>query len=475
MQDDPDPMALLKAGGQRVRLRTLVILRWIAVAGQLAAILVAARFLGLRLETGLLALAVGASVIVNLVAMALAPRNRRLGEGEAAAMLLFDLVQLAVLLALTGGLNNPFAILILAPVTISAAALRPASTAVLGAVAIVLITIVWRFHLPLVTSGGEVLALPPLLSLGFWSAIVIGIAFLAGYVARVAAEGRAMSQALLATQMALEREQRLTDIGGIVAAAAHELGTPLATIKLASAELAEELAEELGDRPDLAEDVALIREQADRCRDILRSMGEMGKDDRLLRLMPIEAVVQEAARPHERRGREILISARPMPGGRDEQPVLLRRAELIHGLRNLIQNAVDFAESRVWVDIGWSEDTIVIHIADDGPGYPADVLDRIGDPFVRRRTRGGGSGGARAGYEGMGLGLFIAKTLLERTGAVLTFANAADVHAPQHRRGEPCGAVVEVRWPFTAIAAPAGADRAALGSNMPYRAEDAES
>ncbi|RMD95047.1 MAG: sensor histidine kinase, partial [Alphaproteobacteria bacterium] len=263
----------LDPGRGTVRLRTLIILRWIAIAGQLFAIIVASRLYGLLLETGLMLLAIGASVVVNLLAMALAPRNRRLSERETEALLLFDIVQLIVLLALSGGLNNPFALLILAPVTISAAALRPTATVVLGACAILLITVVWRFHLPLVTAEGQILELPAIFSLGFWSALVIGIVFLAGYVARIAAESRAMSQALLATQMALAREQRLTDIGGIVAAAAHELGTPLATIKLASAELADELAE----RPDLMQDVALIREQADRCRDILRSMGRMGK------------------------------------------------------------------------------------------------------------------------------------------------------------------------------------------------------
>lgn len=441
-----------------VRLRTLIVLRWIAVFGQLIAITVALRFFDLQLEIGLCFLAIGASIVANLVAVFVYPENKRLTESEVAGMLAFDIFQLSFLLALTGGLNNPFALLIVAPVAISAMALKARTTAAISALSIVLVSVLALWHLPLVTATGEVMELPAEFRTGFWAAIVIGVVFLAVYAGRVTAEVHAMSEALAATQMALAREQKLTDLGGVVAAAAHELGTPLATIKLASSELIEELEE----RPDLREDAILIRDQANRCRDILRSMGQAGKDDLHMRRAPVGAVVREAAEPHADRGKTILYDI----GGDDaRQPVIERRPEIIHGLRNLVQNAVDFARQTVWVDVSWNEEVLTVRIVDDGPGFSANVINRLGDPFVRRRRRAR----RRPGYEGMGLGLFIAKTLLERSGAELSFANGRDPADPA-RLGDRTGAVVEARWNRDIFADADGSDRAALGANRPIEA-----
>ncbi|MBV0913491.1 sensor histidine kinase RegB [Anianabacter salinae] len=445
--------------GNWVRLRTLIVLRWIAIAGQLAAIVAAQRLFGIELHSGLCYLAVGASVIANLVAIFVYPENKRLSEGEVAMMLLFDIAQLAFLLFLTGGLNNPFALLILAPVTISATALQARLTLLLGAVAIVLITVVGLWHLEL-TDGQAPVRMPALFVFGFWVAIVIGIVFEAIYARRVTSEIASMSEALAATQMALAREQKLTDLGGVVAAAAHELGTPLATIKLVSSEMAEELA----DNPDLRDDARLIRDQADRCRDILRSMGRAGKDDRLIRHAPLMTVLRDAAEPHAQRGKKIVFAAGAGDGSDAQHPVIMRRPEVIHGLRNLIQNAVDFAQSTVWVDASWTAQTVTVRIVDDGPGFPANVLARIGDPFVRNRR--GDARPERPEYEGMGLGLFIAKTLLERSGGELTFVNASDPSsAPaEDGAGERTGAIVELSWPRATIAQP-DSDRGPLGEN----------
>jgi two-component system sensor histidine kinase RegB len=173
-------------------------------------------------------------------------------------------------------------------------------------------------------------------------------------------------EAHLATQMALAREQNLTNLGGVVAAAAHELGTPLATIKLVTGEL-------LADGPDdpaLREDIALIAEQADRCRDILRDMGKAGKDDLLVKQAPLSEVVREAAEPHAQRGIALLYDVAPIEGAGGSEPILPRRPEIIHGLRNLIQNAVDFSVSTVWIDIGWSDAELRVAVCDDGPGFP---------------------------------------------------------------------------------------------------------
>ncbi len=449
--------------GQWVRLRTLTMLRWMAVMGQLLALTVADRYLGLGFNIGLAYLVVGASVISNLMAAFLFPENKRLSETEAMLTLLFDIAQLAVLLYLTGGLNNPFALLMLAPVTISASILSLRRTVFLGVMAVGLISLLALWHEPLRFADGSILRVPELFAFGFWLAIVIGVTFLAFYARQVAQEIETMGDALLAAQMALEREQKLTDLGGVVAAAAHELGTPLATIKLVSAELASELR----DRPELLEDAQLIRQQADRCRDILRSMGRAGKDDKQLRQAPIEAILREAAEPHADRGRAIVFVMQPGAGDPPRQPVIARRPEVIHGLRNLIQNAVDFAQARVWVAADWDARVIRLRIIDDGKGFDSQVIPRIGEPFVRpRRSRGARTD--RPGYDGMGLGLFIAKTLLERSGARLEFGNCdafpADLRATVPDPPETCGAQVILTWLRPQIET---TDTGSLGPNQP--------
>jgi two-component system sensor histidine kinase RegB len=445
-------------GAVMVRQRTLILLRWMAIAGQIAAILVASQVYGLQLPLGLCALAVGLSVLANLALIMLFPENRRLTEPEAFLTLLFDLGQLAFLIFLTGGLTNPFAILVLAPVTISASVLRLGSTVVLGALAILAVSAATVWYMPLRFADGSALVIPGIFAFGFWLSIVIGILFLGLYSRRVATEMRSMSEALLATQMALGREQKLTDLAGVVAAAAHELGTPLATIKLVSAEL----IEELDAQPDLQEDARLIRDQADRCRDILRDMGRAGKDDLHLRQAPLSAVLREAAEPHLARGKRVDFTFAPTQDGPRDQPAILRRPEVIHGLRNLVQNAVDFARTTVWIEGEWTARRIVVRITDDGDGFPPGLIGRIGDPFVRAR-RTDPEAEKRPGYEGMGLGLFIAKTLLERSGAELSFANATDPFLAPKDRPERSGAVVEAVWDAVDLIAPPS--QGGLGEN----------
>lgn len=434
-----------------VRLRTLVVLRWFAIAGQTLALIVATQLYLLDLAVGLAAVTIGASVIVNLIIGVIYPPNKRLKEQEAFLLMMFDIVQLGILLYLTGGVNNPFAILLLAPVTIAATVLPLRSTMILGGLAIVIISLLSVFNLPLATPDGLVLALPVLFQFGFWLALVIGVLFLAIYARQVTTEMHNMGDALVATQLALSREQKLTDLGGVVAATAHELGTPLATIMLVSSELRDEHTHDA----DLVEDIDLIHAQAARCREILQSMGRAGKNDLQVQNTPIEALVKEAAEPHADRGKHM---AYIIDGATADHPVVPRKPEIVHGLRNLIQNAVDFAETTVEIKINWTADELRVQIADDGAGFPPSVISRIGDPFVSRRTADADTQ-KRPGYSGMGLGMFIAKTLLERSGARLQFYNASRVGSGAG------GAVINVIWPRQNQGDPT---RRALGENQNF-------
>lgn len=469
----------LGARGDWVRLRTLVTVRWIAIAGQTAAVLIATRWFGFDLPLSICALLISASVSFNIVAQMVHPAEKRLSERGTLGSLFFDLAQLVAMLMLTGGLSNPFAVLLLAPVTVAATALQLRSTIALGLPAMASIPLMSFFHLPLVTREGEVLAVPDLYRHGIAAALAIGLLFLGLYARRVAVEGYAMSEALLATKLALAREQRLAAIGGMAAAAAHELGTPLATIKLAAGELVRELASHPDLTPELAEDAALIRREAERCGAIMADLSQGGRDDAHLRLAPVSAVIAEAARPHSNRGKRLIVRIDGLPAEEADatQPAVIRSPELIHGLRNAIQNAVDFAASTVWIDADLAADTLRIAVGDDGPGFSADVLPRLGEPYVSTRVRG--ERRAPDGeYEGMGLGLFIARTLLERTGARIAFANGTDARrrsrpaedgavAIEERR--PPGAIIEVVWPAQALVASPAEARRALGPNRRFQ------
>jgi two-component system sensor histidine kinase RegB len=462
----------LEARGDWVRLRTLVILRWLAILGQAAAVAVVSEAMGFDLPLIACALVISLSASVNVVMHLVHPAEKRLSEEGTLLSLFFDLGQLVTLLAMTGGLNNPFAVLLIAPVTISATVLRLQSTLWLGLACIASVALMSTFYMPLVQGDGSVFETPALFRSGVSSALAIAIAFLSIYVRRVTVEGYAMSQALTAAQIALAREQRLAAIGGIAAATAHELGTPLATIKL----VAGELARELRDRPDLAEDVALIRREAGRCGEILADLSAGARDDSHLRNAPISAIVEEAAAPHANRGKRIVIriDGAPVSESHEEQPLVARSPELIHGLRNLIQNGVDFAQATVWVDIDLQEGAIRIAVGDDGPGFSPDLLPRLGEPYVGTRRRGAAASG-EDDYEGMGLGLFIARTLLQRTGAEMSFANGGDAERRRNPGAElpvelahPPGAIIELIWPANTLTVPREVARGPLGRNTRF-------
>lgn len=405
----------------RVRLQTLVLLRWIAIIGQLLAILFV--HFGLNFKLPLLsALAVvGVSALLNIVLFVVYPTAKRLSEKWAAFYLAFDQIQLCILLYLTGGIDNPFTVLILVPVTVSATILTLRSTVLLGLLAFALTVLLTIYHFPLPWSDPAEVAQPPLLQWGNLTALVLGTLFISAYAWQVAEEARRMSDALAATQMALAREQQVSALGGLAAAAAHELGSPLGTIAVVVKEIGRDLPP---DNP-LAEDVALLQSQVERCREILARLSRRPSatsDPEAFSDLGIANMMEMVAQPWRREN--IAFAVRLI--GTGSPPLLPRRPEILHGLGNLLQNAMEFARTNVDVEIDWDDRLIRLRILDDGPGLNVDILSALGEPYVTSRPDSGG----------MGLGVFIAMNLLRRSGASVAFAN---------RPGG--GTQVSVSWP----------------------------
>ena len=415
---------------RRLRLRTQVRLRWLAVLGQAVSVLFVWLGLGFPLPVVPCLFVISCSGALNLVFELRRGQSLRLTPPLAMALLVFDVVQLAALLFLTGGAENPFMMLMVGPVVISATTLPARYTAALAMLALLLAGVLALVSFPLPWYETELLILPNILVAGNWIALAATLGFVGVYSWRVAEESRDLAGALAATELALEREQHLSALDGLAAAAAHELGTPLATIALTAKELERALPEGIE-----REDAALIREQAGRCRDILQQLTSLSSQDAQLSRLSVRALVDEVADPHREFGVFIKIEAR----GDGPEPVMRRNAGVLHGLGNLVENAVDFAREQVRIVIRWNRSSVRIDIEDDGPGFPAELIDKIGEPYISRREGvEGGEEGSEGSGGGLGLGLFIAKTLLERSGA--KFAIAPDSF-------EGTGARITVTWP----------------------------
>src|SRR5579872_5486313 len=287
--------------GVSVSLRMLVLIRWVALTGQAATLLLLHFGFGFALPiTGALAV-VATSAALNIAVILPRRASARLGDREAALYLAYDTLQLGMLLFLTGGLQNPFAILILAPVTVSATILSRRSVVGLALLTVAALSAIALIHLPLPWSRGDPIPpLPPLYLLGIWTALVSSTLFIAGYIWTVAQGARRMRDAFAATQLALAREQRVSAVGALAAAAAHQLGSPLATIAV----IAKELVRELPPTSPHAEDAQLLLSQSERCRTILTDLvrGRAGEAGEPFARLPFSALVEAAFEPHRSSG-----------------------------------------------------------------------------------------------------------------------------------------------------------------------------
>jgi len=417
---------------RHVRLDTILRLRWLAALGQLAAIFVVEQGLEFELPIIPCLVIIGLSALLNLALQMAFNPMQRLEPVYAAALLALNIIELAGLLYLTGGLQNPFSFMFLAPVLISATALPVRMTVTLGVLAVACAAVLVFFFQPLPWEGDEPLVLPPIYLLGVWLSIVLAIGVTSLYSFQVTEEARQLADALAATELVLAREQHLTQLDGLAAAAAHELGTPLSTIVLVSRELERTLQDNAQDNAQASSDIKTLREQAQRCRDILAKITQLSSAGGPFDHMKLSTLIEEAVAPHRDFG--VAIKVRIAVSGAKE-PVGARNPAILYGVGNILENAVDFARATVEVNAWWNNETIEIVISDDGPGFAPEIIRRIGEPYLSRRR---GTDDAQSARGGLGLGVFIARTLLERTGAKVSFANRT---FPDH------GAVVTITWP----------------------------
>lgn len=440
--------------GRGLPMRTLIILRWLSIMGQLTAVLSAYFVMHFPLPLWECLATIGAAVVMNIIAMA---RSRYIGlslpDGSRTTLHLgFDILQLSILLGLTGGLTNPFCLLLVAPVSVATATLHIRQALVLGAMAVACVVVLYNWSLPLPWMVHEQLVLPGLYRLELGLALMTGMLFISGYTWKVAADAEKLELALATTQDVLQREQRLAAMGGLAAAAAHELGTPLATIQI----VAREMLRSAPEGSPAAEDAALILQQAGRCRDILTQLSSNPDEgDALYADVSLKALLQEVAEPHL--GFDLDFDISVQSAGNQPLPRVKRLPEVIHGLSALVENAADFATSKVTLSASVNAGWITVDVVDDGPGFASDVLPRLGEPYVTTRPQSKVRRALAAQLSGkptppdtviapsqggMGLGFFIARTLLERSGAKVSIGDGT---VPE--KGQMKGARVSVRWP----------------------------
>jgi two-component system sensor histidine kinase RegB len=397
----------------RITLRLLILIRWMAIIGQSLAVVIAHYQLNIHLELFSIFLIIGASVLLNVFLWQTQRRHQSnrvlLNDRDAALLLGYDILQLSALLIVTGGLKNPFVIMILGPVMVASTLLSRRGLVILCTLALACLAFMGIYHKPLPWPDGN--PFPELYTTGMWIALGGSCFFIALYNWYVARETRRLSQALNAAQLALLRGQKINAMGGLAAAAAHELGSPLSTIALVANELAKEIPK---DSP-FASDIELLQSQSARCRDILAELARKPETQMTeFDAVPLTTLVEISAAPHQVKNIKLTI----INQFSDTQPSVQQTPELIHGLGTILQNAFQFARHNVTVTLKPSQKNgVEIMVQDDGPGFPPGLLSRIGEPYVS----------ARADQEGhMGMGLFIAIALLEQTGAILTFNNTSE-------------------------------------------------
>tara|TARA_Y100000992_G_scaffold80560_1_gene51197 strand:+ start:4250 stop:5539 length:1290 start_codon:yes stop_codon:yes gene_type:complete len=403
--------------------KTLVYLRWIAIFGQIIAVNLVFFILGLEFPILLAFLVIFVGFITNFY-LQFGIKTIRIKDFHASFFLVYDLVQLSLLLYLTGGISNPFSILLIVPAIVSSTFLSMGTTIILGGLTIIFLFLLTLFHYPLPGIHENAFTFPKYYLSGFFISIIIGLIFLSYFGMRFSGETKKRSEALNKLQEILAKEYELESLGGQAAAAAHSLGTPLATISV----VAKELKKELGNNNDYSKDIDLLISQTKRCSEILKKISKKQiKDDKFFSYVTLEDLVNEIIDSFK----ETSSKSINLVSENDNNKINIKRSpEIVYGLRNFIGNAVKFSKDTINIIINSNTKNIELIINDDGPGFPDDIIALIGEPYIKSKSQEVSSN------SGLGLGTFLGKTLLERQFANLSFSKDKNLG----------GASVKITW-----------------------------
>ena len=402
---------------------TFTILRYIAIFGQFLAINIVYFYLELPFPIELSCIIILIGLITNLY-LQFGIKINQLKDLYASIFLVYDLIQLSILLYLTGGIFNPFCFLLIIPAIVSSTFLSMGTTIILGIITSLLLLAISFFHLPLPGEDMNLLHFPNFYKTGIVISIFIGLIFLSYFGIRFAGETKKRSEALNKLQEVISKEYELESLGGQAAAAAHSLGTPLATISV----VAKELKKEIGSNKELSKDIDLLISQTKRCSEILKQISKKQiEEDIFLSSIKFEDLLEEIINSFkETSSKEIDLSV-----SKDKNKISIQRTpEIIYGLRNFIGNAVKFSKSKVKINLSSDQNLIEIKINDDGPGIPEDIIKKIGEPYIKSKSK------ELSSNSGLGLGTFLGKTLLERQNANLSFIRNSDLG----------GALILITW-----------------------------
>ena len=403
--------------------KTLVILRWIAIFGQLFSINLVYFYLDLNFPVLLCHIVIFVGLFTNIY-LQFGLKATLLKDLYSTIFLMYDIIQLSILLFLTGGIFNPFAILLIVPTIVSSTFLSMGSTIILGSSTILLLFVLTFFNLPLPGMEEYVLSFPNYYVTGILISLIIGLLFLSYFGIRFAGETKKRSDALNKLQQILAKEYELESLGGQAAAAAHSLGTPLATISV----VAKEMRKEVGDNSKLTKDIDLLISQTKRCSEILKKISQKKIiSDEFLSSMGFEDLLEEIIKSFKESSEKNII----LNSDKDTNKIDIKRnPELVYGLRNFIGNAVKFSNQNILISIISDNINLYILIEDDGPGFPEDIIKALGEPYIKSRSK------LSKDNKGLGLGTFLGKTLLERQSAIISFENGSSLN----------GAIVKIKW-----------------------------
>jgi two-component system, sensor histidine kinase RegB len=390
--------------------KTLVILRWIAIIGQLIAINLVYNYLNLEFPIIESHIIIFIGLITNLY-LHFKVKTNQLKDVYSSLFLIYDLIQLSVLLYLTGGISNPFSLLLIVPGIVSSTFLSMGTTIILGTITIFLLSLLTKFYLPLPGLTEYSFSFPVFYLIGMFISIIVGLIFLSYFGIRFAGETKKRSEALNRLQQVIAKEYELESLGGQAAAAAHSLGTPLSTITV----VAKELRKEIGAESKHSKDLDLLISQTKRCGDILKKISQKQIiEDKFMSAVKLEDLLVEILRSFlETSEKDIKLKSE-----KDTNKINIKRSpEIIYGLRNFIGNAVKFSNNKVEIELISNVNNIHIKINDDGPGFPEDLINVLGEPYIKSKSK------EVNGKSGLGLGTFLGKTLLERQGAEIIFSN----------------------------------------------------